>query len=525
MLPICNSMFPMRHTLFTFIGYTRTSTLRQEREGHGHERQADAIRGFVADQGGMLTGIYEDTASGYGANSLARRGDLQATLRHARESGAAIVVHDLSRLGRDLRLLRDLGDRLLPIFCVRIGRQVTPEELHAGILRAQAQAEEIQRATCQALEQAQKAGTKLGNRTNLPVAQRKGTVANGLRAETNALKIADHLERHPHCQRMSRRELVEHLNAAGCWNVVSERNNTAKPWTIGSLRKPLKRAREELRLREEVFAEPFDLMCDEDQDDGADGVAQALEPVVESLSPLTPETGVEDVAPEDDDPEGDLYRELLNGRVIPFEELPQNSPWRWLYLTDEDVRPASFQNAAEPDGERPAREAPSSSDPHRRDAEAVEEERDDLCGPGDAGANDPRHRSGWRGREPYGDEEWLLPDAAPEDEVLEGSASDHGDGLGAPDVPAPEPPVYEVEQVPRPRLTVLEPAARRWTDDPASPAPLRATELLCLRGHQRARTADGAPSRGLSGTDTPCPALSRVHPQEPGAAGAPGKTV
>ncbi|MFC7705781.1 recombinase family protein [Plastorhodobacter daqingensis] len=309
-----------------FLGYTRVSTLRQERDGRGHEHQADAIRGFVADMGGELLAIYGDTGSGYGDDSLIRRADLQAALCRAREIDGAILVKDFSRLGRDLRLLQYLGEECPPIYCIEIGRQVTPEELHRGVVTAQTHAEAIQGATRASLDRARQSGKRLGNRTNLPVAQRMGAIANALRGNTKVMRIADHLERHPHCQSMTLRQLVEDLNAAGCWNLISERRNETKPWRMGSLRDPLRRAREMLHLWDEVAAEPFDTLRNDIDADAVDQMMLASEQQFEDGEGSIGESRFRDVAAGDSiiHVAHPFIHELFASDDLPVEDLPHD---------------------------------------------------------------------------------------------------------------------------------------------------------------------------------------------------------
>ncbi len=131
------------------------------------------------------------------------------------------------------------------------GLALTPLEIMSRAARAEAEGHEISRRTRQALEQKKLQGVRLGNRTNLDQAQKKGSAANKERAAAKIEELADFLERHPSAERMSAGEVAQSLNEAG---ILSGRG---KPWTAFGIRRPLTAARrllgEHRRLAEEAM--------------------------------------------------------------------------------------------------------------------------------------------------------------------------------------------------------------------------------------------------------------------------------
>lgn len=315
------------HEQLIFVGYTRTSTRRQADEGLGHDHQAAAIRDFVFNSGGKLLEIRSDTGSGFGAESLERRPDLQEALRLARKAGAILVLNDLSRLARDRRVLDAIGPSLPRIWCLKLGREVSGQDLIDGIEHAQGQGERIREQTVNAVRRSRRAGTTLGS-PDLAPAQRAGCIANGSRAETKVRQLATILTENPDWLGLPRRALVENLNAAGHWNCLSERHRKRVPWTIGALRKPQARALDLLRLDDEINAEEIDLSFPGSSITSSQSKTSSPDRdfgIHEPQSELS--------APADDDLDGDceaeILRDLYEAGVVSWEYLP--GPWRFRF--------------------------------------------------------------------------------------------------------------------------------------------------------------------------------------------------
>ncbi len=248
------------------IGYVRVSTPRQGKEGIGLDAQTLSLKSFADQRGKVVREIYEDQESGYGAESLQRRDGLQAAIKRATELGVPILFPSTSRLSRDRSSVDLLEQSGVELWSVEKGGRLSKKELRSGIERAQFEAEEIQKRSKEGLARAKARGTVMGNKTNLPAAQRMGSVANAVRADKKVQDLADFLEMNPHADKMPRQELVDLLNNFAPWNVVSERKSILKPWTLSSLKKPLSKAREELIFRRAMENEDLNLLQVADAD-------------------------------------------------------------------------------------------------------------------------------------------------------------------------------------------------------------------------------------------------------------------
>ena len=102
------------------------------------------------------------------------------------------------------------------------------------------------------MAQAKRRGVKLGNTTNLDVAQRNGAISNSIRSDRKVQELADFFEHTPGREKMTLTEKVELLNRSGPHNLISEKRDERRPWTMSSIRKPLKKAEAELEMRREL---------------------------------------------------------------------------------------------------------------------------------------------------------------------------------------------------------------------------------------------------------------------------------
>ena len=98
-------------------------------------------------------------------------------------------------------------------------------------------------------------GARLGNTTNLDDAQRKGAISNASRADRKVQELADFMSGIPGFEKMTLKEKVDLLNRNGPMKLVSEKRGERRPWTLSSIRKPLKRAEAELEFRNELDRE------------------------------------------------------------------------------------------------------------------------------------------------------------------------------------------------------------------------------------------------------------------------------
>ncbi len=212
-------------------------------------------------------------------------------------NGAAILVPSVDRLARHPGLLPDLFEAGVPVISVAEGRRLGRKALERLIDRAQRERDLISQRAHQGAVRARKRGIKLGNPTNLDTAQRKGAISNVARADRKVQELADFIERTPGWDEMTLREKVELVNRSGPHNLVSETRSERRPWTMSSIRKPLKKAEAELELRRDMANEKVILAPSRSWvDDTEEGAGSAA---VESVSQSSPD---------DDQPELVAYK-------------------------------------------------------------------------------------------------------------------------------------------------------------------------------------------------------------------------
>ena len=240
---------PSRRRKRPAIAYTRVSTQEQARSGVGSEGQLVAIREYASRSGFDIVNSFHDSFTGAGPLNLRKRRGLRRAIDEAKRLGGVIVVHDASRLSRDSATLLSLcADEELELISATEGALVTTPEQAAIVARAQHDREAISSQTKQALAELKASGVQLGNRRNLPAAQKKGAQANEERGERVARAIADVLS--DLGSELTAREIVDVLNERG---VLTGRGQL---FTVAAVRRPLKRAREILdERRKSVYAD------------------------------------------------------------------------------------------------------------------------------------------------------------------------------------------------------------------------------------------------------------------------------
>lgn len=101
-----------------YVSYLRVSTDRQGRSGLGLEAQRAAVADFVKSRGGSILRKYVEVESG----KLKDRPELDRALKHAKKSGATLVIAKLDRLARNVAFIANL---------LESGAEVTAAD-HAG---------------------------------------------------------------------------------------------------------------------------------------------------------------------------------------------------------------------------------------------------------------------------------------------------------------------------------------------------------------------------------------------------------
>ena len=238
------------------VGYIRVSTHRQAQEGGSLDEQAYVVRGFSDEKKLNLLTIEEDDCSAAGAQGHLYRPGLLRAVGLAKEKNAAILVTSVDRLSRHPAVLEYIYKSNVPVISVAERRHVGRKSLERLLLEAKRERDAIAFRARNGMAHAKKRGVKLGNRTNLDIAQRRGAISNSARADRKAQELADFIERTAGWEHMILRKKVELLNRSGPHNLISEKRDERRPWTESSIRKPLRRAEAELAFRREKEDEP-----------------------------------------------------------------------------------------------------------------------------------------------------------------------------------------------------------------------------------------------------------------------------
>lgn len=168
-----------------FVSYIRVSTDKQGDSGLGLEAQQSSIRNFLNGGDWQLLGEFVEVESG-------RKRDRQAlaqALEMCRESGATLIIAELSRISRlvsHISMIMDSDVRFVCVDAPNAGRF----ELHIRAAVAEEQARFISEKTTAALKAAKARGVKLGGfRGYVPTG--KGTAASAARARAGKMAKAD----------------------------------------------------------------------------------------------------------------------------------------------------------------------------------------------------------------------------------------------------------------------------------------------------------------------------------------------
>lgn len=222
------------------VAYIRVSTDKQRAVGIGLEAQRASIRAYADASGVEIIEWFQDVASGRGDKNLERREGLNQALTFAEENNVDLLVDGLDRLSRHKKTVEHImRERKVAIVSVSDERTKDPLVLASRAARAELEGNQISERTKQALDEKKASGTLLGNRKNLPEAQRLGADANRRRAEEKVKEIANLIEANG-WQSFSLPALVDALNG------IAVKTNRGEIWTAAALRKPRKAALEAL---------------------------------------------------------------------------------------------------------------------------------------------------------------------------------------------------------------------------------------------------------------------------------------
>jgi DNA invertase Pin-like site-specific DNA recombinase len=218
------------------VAYIRVSTEKQGEIGIGLEAQRAAIHAYADKAGIEIIELLQDVASGRGAKNLEARDGLNRALDLCKVNDADLLVDRLDRLSRNTKTIEEIiRDKKVNVVSVSDGHTTNPLVIASRAARAEFEGDEISRRTKQALSKKKASGMKLGNRTNLPEAQKLGAESNKIRAQDKVNEIASAI-RSNDWHKLPVPALVDALNGIGL------RTSRGGPWTAAALRRPLKQA-------------------------------------------------------------------------------------------------------------------------------------------------------------------------------------------------------------------------------------------------------------------------------------------
>lgn len=149
------------------VGYCRVSTAKQVKGGTSLEQQAEAIPGYCQQHGLQLLEVHQDAGiSGRKAN----RPGLQAALEQVLQVKGTLVVPSVSRLGRSVRDVAELTQRLhdagVRVVFVKEGVDTTTAHgrfmLHMLGALAELEVEQLRERVQDGIDHAKAKGRKLG---------------------------------------------------------------------------------------------------------------------------------------------------------------------------------------------------------------------------------------------------------------------------------------------------------------------------------------------------------------------------
>lgn len=171
------------------IIYLRVSTDRQGKSGLGIEAQRTACQQFAAQHGFQIVQEFQDVETGKGSDALERRPQLATALSEAKKLKCSVLVAKLDRLSRDVAFISGLMAKQVSFIAAELGPDVGNFMLHIHAAVAEQERRLISERTKAALAAKKAQGVKLGNRTNLREAQRKGMAERLRRADQFAENV------------------------------------------------------------------------------------------------------------------------------------------------------------------------------------------------------------------------------------------------------------------------------------------------------------------------------------------------
>ena len=243
------------------VGYIRVSTEGQEREGDSLDTQASRIRHACKRARLELLGTHEDTHTGEGLANVHSRMGMQEAIAEAHRHEAILVVTQLDRLARGYdaqhHIICEQGVRVYELKSRNLyTRDNFGRMMERQPDRSRQKVVTIRRTTKEGIAQRKLEGVQLGNRKNLPTAQRKGLKSRLNNANIRTEQVAAVLQRTADWEDLTHKALADLLNREG---VRPERSETWSSKSVRSIRAAAERLIEE---QEMLAGEPDDFIMD-----------------------------------------------------------------------------------------------------------------------------------------------------------------------------------------------------------------------------------------------------------------------
>lgn len=198
----------------SYVAYARVSTAKQGRSGLGLEAQQAAIAAYAKDSDTLLAPTYVEVESGKRTD----RPELANALRHAKLTGATLLVAKLDRLSRNVRFLLTLLESGVDVaFCdlpqasgamgrFMLTQMAAVAELEAGLISERTKA---------ALAAAKERGAVLGGFRGVKVDPAQGLAERQRRATDFADRVRQEVESLKAQGAASLRDIASRLNERG----------------------------------------------------------------------------------------------------------------------------------------------------------------------------------------------------------------------------------------------------------------------------------------------------------------------
>ncbi len=194
----------------TYVAYARVSTAKQGRSGLGLEAQEAAINAFLKPEDTLLAPLYVEVESGKKTD----RPELAKALRHAKLTGATLLVAKLDRLARNVAFISQLMEAKVD-FIACDQPSATRLTIHIYAAMAEHEREEASKRTKAALAAAKERGAVLGGFRGVKVDPAQGLAERQRRATDFADRVRQEVESLKAQGATSLRDIAGKLNERG----------------------------------------------------------------------------------------------------------------------------------------------------------------------------------------------------------------------------------------------------------------------------------------------------------------------